>query len=415
MLLLPILETSGLFPEDSIVKYIVLIMDGAAGRPLAVRGDKTCLELAATPHLDILTRNGTLGRARTVPPGMEPSSLAACMSIIGYDPAAYNPGRAAIEASSLGIDVKEEEAVFRGNLVNIENGIMRDYSAGHITSAETAALAETLQAELGDSRVSFHPGTGYRTICKLTGRPEVLAAVCTPPHDIPDKPVAEYLPKGEGSELLRDLMERSSSVLRDHPVNRARVTDGQLPATMLWLFWGSRCLPVFPAFRQVYGLSAALTSGVDLLQGMAGLVGIDVLSIPGVTDGGDNDYAAQAEGGLSSLEDHDLTVIHIEAPDEAGHVGSIDNKIEAIEAIDREVIGRIRTWEKDKLRVLVMPDHPTPISLRTHTDDPVPFLLWGEGFAANGANDFSEAEAAKTDLFLENGYNIMGRLTGPNQ
>lgn len=394
------------------MKYIVLIMDGAAGWPLPEHGGKTCLELADTPNLDAMTREGTLGLVRTVPPGMEPSSLAACLSILGYDPAAYNPGRAAIEARSLGVEVEEDEAVFRGNLVTVQDGEMRDYSAGHISSEETAALVEALQESLGNDYIKFYPGTGYRSICKISGHPEVLAAACTPPHDIPDRSVEEYLPKGAGSELLNSLMTRSVEVLREHPVNLARVAGGKLPATMLWMFWGSRRLPDFPPFRQVYGPTAALTSGVDLLQGMAGLLAIDVLTIPGVTDGWDNDFYAQAEGGLGSLDDHDLVVIHVEAPDEAGHGGSVDGKRAAIGAIDREMLGLIRERGGRGLRVLVMPDHPTPVALRTHTADPVPFLLWGEGVPANGAAAFTEAEALKTGLFVENGYNIMGRLTG---
>ncbi len=392
------------------MKFIALIMDGAAGLPLPERGNKTCLELANTPHLDTLAHEGTVGLVRTVPPGLEPSSLAACLSILGYDPAVYNPGRAAIEARSLGINVAEGEFVFRGNLVTVSDGLMRDYSAGHISSGETAALIAALQAKLGDDRVSFHPGTGYRSICKIAGHEETLRATCTPPHDIPDKTTEEFLPHGPGSELLRDLMARSVEVFREHPVNEARIAKGQPPATTLWLFWGSRHLPAMPSFQQLYGLNAALTSGVDLLQGIAQIVGIDVLEIAGVTDDTDNDYAAQAEGALAALDGHDLVVIHIESPDEAAHGGLIDDKIAAIERIDREVIARIHAWVGDKLRVLIMPDHPTPIARRTHTADPVPFLLWGKGFPSNGAEGFSEAGVARTGLYIEDGYKIMGRL-----
>lgn len=392
------------------MKYIVLIMDGAAGLPLVERGGQTCLELADTPHLDSLAREGTVGRVRTVPPGLEPSSAAACMSVLGYDPKVYYRGRAGIEAKSMGIPTDNGDVVFRCNLVTVSDGIMRDYSAGHISSGETADLIDSLQAELGNDYVSFHPGTGYRSICRIKGHEETLQATCTPPHDIPDKAIEEFLPRGPGSELLRDLMSRSVDVLQGHPVNKARLAKGQPPATMLWLFWGSGKAPEMPDFQQIYGLKAAMTSGVDLLTGLARMVGMEILDIPGVTDGLDNDYVAQAAGALSALDGHDLVVIHIEAPDEAAHGGLIDDKIAAIERIDREVVARIRAWSADKLRALIMPDHPTPIAHRTHTGDPVPFLLWGEGIPVNGATGFSEAEAVKTGLYIEDGYKIMGRL-----
>ena len=205
-------------------------------------------------------------------------------------------------------------------------------------------------------------------------------------------------------------MKRSEAVLQDHPVNIGRRWRGDIPATTIWLFWGSRKAPDMPAFKQVYGLDAAMTSGVDLLRGLARMAGMDILDIPGVTDGPDNDYAAQAAGALKALSQHDLVVIHIEAPDEAAHAGSIDDKIEAIQRIDKEVVSRLRSWRPNKLRLLVMPDHPTPIKVRTHTDDPVPFMLWGPGVTANGARRFTETEAKSTGFFIEEGYNIMSRL-----
>jgi len=288
---------------------------------------------------------------------------------------------------------------------------MWDYSAGHIPSEESRALVSALNESLGSDKIYFYPGVSYRHILKIKGGEESLGAVCTPPHDIPGKPVAEFLPRGTGSELLRDLMRRSEAVLRDHPVNLRRVARGEIPATTIWLFWGSGLVPEMPPFRQVYGLSAAITSGVDLLRGLGKMAGMDILEIAGVSDGLDNDSAAQMAGALSALGDHDLVVVHIEAPDEAAHGGLVTEKVAAIEKIDREALGALRAYS-GYLRVLIMPDHPTPIAIRTHSPEPVPFLLWGEGFKTNGAKRLTEREAEKTGLLLDPGYTIMSRLVG---
>ncbi|MGD0795387.1 MAG: cofactor-independent phosphoglycerate mutase [Dehalococcoidales bacterium] len=394
------------------MKYYVLIIDGAAGLPMPERGGKTSLEMAVTLNLDTMAREGSLGLARTVPIGMEPGSAVACMSVMGYDPAVYYQGRASIEAGSLGIGIGEGEAVFRCNLVTVIDGKMRDYSAGHIGSEEAKAIIVTLNEKLGSGLIKFYPGVSYRHILKLKGHEDSLKANCTPPHDIPGKPIGEYLPRGAGSEILRDLMARSEAVLKDHPVNISRKARGELPATNIWLFWGSGQVPPMPAFKKVYGIKAAMTSGVDLLKGLAKMSGMTILDIKGVTDGPDSDNIAQAEGALAALKKHDLVVVHIEAPDEAGHTGDIKGKVSAIEKIDAEVVSRLRKWRGDDLRVLVMPDHPTPISVRTHTPEPVPFLLWGKGIKANGAGRFTEAEAAKTGIFIEDGYKIMAKLVG---
>jgi 2,3-bisphosphoglycerate-independent phosphoglycerate mutase len=289
---------------------------------------------------------------------------------------------------------------------------MWSYSAGHISTDEAKRLIEALNESLGSDKLRFYPGVGYRHLLKLKGHEDTLSAICTPPHDIPDKTIAEFLPHGPGSDCLRQLMVSSEAVLREHPVNIARRAQGDIPATMIWLFWGSGQVPDMPAFKQVYGLSAALTSGVDLLRGLGRMMGMDVLDIPGVTDGLDNDFPAQAVGALRALAEHDLVVIHIEAPDEASHAGSIDNKVEAIQRVDREVVSRLISFQPGELRLLVMPDHPTPIKARTHVAEPVPFMLWGPGFSGNGAQRFTEAEAKRTGFFIEEGYNIMGRLIG---
>lgn len=392
------------------MKYCVLIIDGAAGWPLAERGGKTCLELARTPNLDAMAKESVMGLARTIPEGMEPSSASACMSILGYDPKVYYQGRSAIEAASMGIPVEDGEIAFRCNLIAMRDGKMWSYSSGHISSNEAQELTTALNESLGSDEAHFYPGVSYRQICKIKGHEDTLSATCTPPHDIPDKPINEFLPYGPGSDLLRKLMARSEIVLLNHPVNIARRSRGDIPATMIWLFWGSSKTPAMPAFKQLYGLDSALSSGVDLLRGLALMVKLEVLDITGVTDNLDNDYAAQATGSLEALKAHDMVIIHVEAPDEAAHAASISDKIEAIHKVDVEIIGQLRSWSEDSLRVLIMPDHATPIKVQTHVADPVPFMLWGTGFMSNGAKRFTEVEAKNTGIFIEEGYDIMHKL-----
>jgi 2,3-bisphosphoglycerate-independent phosphoglycerate mutase len=392
------------------MKYCVLILDGASGWPLAAYDGRTCLELAHTPNMDAMAKAGIVGLVCNVPPKMEPSSACACMSVLGYDPKVHYRGRSPIEANGMGVPINEGEAVFRCNLVAVREGRMWSYSCGRISTGEGQALIASLNEKLGSDEVHFYPGVSYRHICKIKGREDALLASCTPPHDIPDKAIDDFLPKGPGSDLLRDLMARSELVLRDHPVNIERRARGDIPATMVWLFWGSGKIPDMPAFKDVYGLDAAMTSGVDIMRGLARMTGMQVLDIPGVTADLDNDYVAQTIGALEALEKYDMVVIHVEATDEAAHAGSVKDKIEAIQMVDKESVSRLRSWDRDALRVLVLPDHPTPIETQTHATDPVPFILWGPGFTANGAERFTEAEAKGTGIFVKEGYNIMGRL-----
>ncbi|MDP2920665.1 MAG: cofactor-independent phosphoglycerate mutase [Dehalococcoidia bacterium] len=394
------------------MKYCVLIMDGAAGLPLPEHGGKTSLELACTPNLDAMAKQGQVGMVKTVPSNLEPDSAVACMSLFGYDPEKYYRGRAPIEAMSLGIPFSPGEVLFRCNLVTIEDNIMVSHSAGSITTGEAHQLVEALNRALGNDNIKIFPGTGYRSILKMKNARGTARAVCTPPHDIPGKPVLDYLPRGEGSELLLDLMTRSQAVLKDHPVNQTRAARGDLPATSIWLFWGSGHTPHTPSFRDTYKLRAAVTSGVNLLNGLGKMTGMDLLETPGVTDGLDNDYDAQAKAALDALKNYDIVIVHIETPDEAGHIGSVKEKVEAIEKIDAAVVGRLLKWGDEALRVLVSPDHPTPIPLRTHTSDPVPFLLWGKGIKPNGAQRLTESEAKKTLVLINPGYRIMRRLIG---
>jgi 2,3-bisphosphoglycerate-independent phosphoglycerate mutase len=394
------------------MKYGVIIMDGAAGWPLKERGGKTCLELARKPNLDLLAGKGMVGLVRTVPEGMEPSSAIACMSVLGYDPKVYYRGRSGIEAKSLGIPLGKGDVTFRCNLVTVREGRMASYSCGDIKDGDSHQLIRHVQEKLGSERFCFYPGVGYRHILVIKNGQETLQAECTPPHDIPEKPIKDYLPRGAGNGILNDLMECSQDVLRSHPVNREREERGELPATMIWLFWPSGDIPELLPFKNRFGLKAAMTSGVDLLNGLAKMAGLTVLNIKGVTAGLDNDYVAQAKGALRALQNHDLVVVHIESPDESGHAGSIGDKISSIEAIDHEVIGRFKAFAKKEWRLLIMPDHPTPIAIRTHCPDPVPFITWGDGIKPNGALSYSEAEGKRSGLLLEAGHTIMDRFTG---
>ena len=395
------------------MKYCVIIVDGASGWPLATHGGRTCLELARTPNMDAMAAEGIVGLVRTVPPGMEPSSAVACMSVLGYDPREYYRGRSAIEARGMGIPVDPGDVVFRCNLVAVRDGHMWSYSCGAISTEEARPLIATLNEELGDGRVDFYPGVSYRHICKIRDAATTMLANCTPPHDIHAKAIDEFLPRGSGSELLRELMARSEALLRDHPVNVQRRARGDIPATMIWLFWGSGRLSDMPCFADVHGLEGAMTSAVDVMRGLAGMTGMRTLDIPGVTGDLDNDYGAQAEGALQALQTCDMVVIHVEATDEAAHAGLTREKIEAIQRVDAEIAGRLRSWNKDDLRVLILPDHSTPVEVQTHVPDPVPFMLWGTGVTQPGrgkAQRFTETEARVTGIFIDEGHTIMNRL-----
>ncbi|GAB4280272.1 MAG: cofactor-independent phosphoglycerate mutase [Coriobacteriia bacterium] len=352
-----------------------------------------------------------MGIAVTVPEGTEPSSSAACMSILGYDPVRDYIGRGAIEAAAMGIELAEGDVALRLNLVTIEDGRMASYSAGHITSEESHALISELQDALESDAGRLYPGVNYRHILVVRGAAELAEASFTPPHDISGQPVEGKTPAGPGTKVLLRLMEEARPVLARSPVNADRAARGLPQATDVWPFWPGLRPEGLESFERKRGLRAAMTSGVDLLGGLAELTGMTRLAIPGVTDGPDNDYDAQAEGALAALDEHDLVVIHIESPDEAGHAGDAAAKIAAIEAIDDRVVRRVIERAKaEPLRVLAMPDHPTPIQLKTHVGEPVPFVLWGEGVDALPGASFCERDAAATGLTVDPGRGVMDLL-----
>ncbi|MDA3936300.1 MAG: cofactor-independent phosphoglycerate mutase [Actinomycetota bacterium] len=396
------------------MKYCVIILDGAAGWPLPELGGRTTLQAASTPNLDAMAREGMSGLAQTVPEGEEPSSAAACTSILGYDPVADRIGRGAIEAASIGIELAPDEVALRLNLVTLQNDIMASYAGGHISTQEAHGIVADLAASLDDDVFRLYPGVAYRHILVVKGHPELMGDTSyTPPHDISDKSFQDYLPRGAGAALLIDYMTRARPILANSGINACRVAEGFPPVTDVWPFWPGVAPKGMAGFIDSRGVRPALTSGVDLLNGLAVLAGIDRLDIPGVSDGPDNDYAAQAEGGLAALADHDLVVIHVESPDEAGHSGDVAEKLAAIESIDREVVARALSFNGE-LRILAMPDHPTPIALKTHVGEAVPFVLYGPGVIGNGADGYDESSAGGTGVFVDPGRGVMDLLLDSN-
>jgi 2,3-bisphosphoglycerate-independent phosphoglycerate mutase len=393
------------------MKYVIVILDGAAGWPLDELGGKTTLQAAQTPNLDSLARDGQVGLAHTVPSGAEPSSSAACMSILGYDPVADYVGRGAIEAASMGIELAPSEVALRMNLVCLEGGDMRSYSSGGISTGESTAIVREIAPLVDDGTFKLYPGVAYRHILVVSGHPELLDVSYTPPHDISDRPVASYLPSGPGSELLRELMDRVRPALANSEVNQRRRELSGFAATDIWPFWPGEAPRGLTPFAEKWGVSAAMSSGVDLLNGLAVLTGIDRIDIVGVTSGSDNDYAAQADGALHALDDHDLVVIHVESPDEEGHEGDARGKLAAIEAIDSLVMSTVRARAVvGDVRILAMPDHPTPVETKTHVGEPVPFVLWGPGIEHNGSARYDEISAESTSAVLDPGRLVMREL-----
>jgi 2,3-bisphosphoglycerate-independent phosphoglycerate mutase len=391
------------------MKYLVIILDGASGWPLDELDGRTTLAAASTPNLDALASAGMVGMAQTVPEGAEPSSAAACMSILGYDPVADFVGRGAIEAASMGIELGPGDVALRLNLVHVSDGLMTSYACGHIGTEEAAAIVGDLGESLADETFEFYPGVAYRHILVVHGHPQLMDAAFTPPHDITGASIDGRLPSGPTSELLLDLMARARPVLERSEANRARAARGDLEATDVWPFWpGLRPQGMVP-FEEARGLRAAITSGVDLLNGLAELTGIARLELDGITDGPDNDYVAQAEGALAALDDHDVVVVHVESPDEAGHAGDVAAKVTAIEAIDREVVARAMELAGD-VRILAMPDHPTPISIKTHVGEPVPFVLAGHRVDPDSATRYDEESARESRLLVDPGRGVMDLL-----
>ena len=379
------------------MKYVVIIGDGMADFPIDELGGKTPLQVANKPSMDMMARKGFMGNVVTVPPGYSPGSDVACMSIFGYDPAKYYTGRAPIEASGMGIVMDASDVAFRCNLVYLEprlpRVVMGSYSGGHITTEEAAELVRDLEGAMGSDQFRFHPGVSYRHLMMWrNGKAEMKT---TPPHDISDQEVIDHLPKGDGADTLIKLMSDSQLFLKDHPVNRKRQERDLLPANSIWL-WGQGKKPYFPSFVEKYSARGAVVAAVDLVKGFGALAGFETPRIEGATGYLDTNYGAKARAALALLERYDIVYVHIEAPDEASHAGSLKEKLRAIERIDAEVVKFLLENAGRDVRFLLTTDHATPISMKTHHACPVPFVIYGEGGQARGVSAYHENAGAKT-------------------
>ncbi len=401
------------------MKYVVLLGDGMSDEPIEELGGKTPLEHASTPNMDRLARDGQCGLAHTVPDGFHPGSDVANLSVFGYNPAECYSGRSPLEAASMGVDLGPDDVAFRLNLVTLTPNYgklyMEDFSAGHITTDEGAELIQCLQDELGGDSFNFYPGVSYRHLMVWKGGKDKLEVV--PPHDISDQTVDDYLPKGDGAEELIQLMTSAQMLFSQHPVNVKRESERKLPASSIWL-WGHGRAPQMQTMQQRFGLNGgAVISAVDLIKGIGIYAGLDVINVPGATGYIDTNYKGKAEAALEALETRDFVYLHVEAPDEAAHSGSLQDKLTAIESFDREVVGTVLDGLKAfaDYRVMVLPDHPTPVEKKTHTSDPVPYALYGSGgeFAPKKpVACYSENAAAGSGIVCNPGYKLMQTLTG---
>ncbi len=365
------------------MKYIILVGDGMTGRPIKKIGSRTCLQKARTPNMDEIATEGETGRLNTIPKGFQPGSDVANLSIFGYDPSKYFSGRAPIEAAYRGIKLTPGDTAFRCNLVNLKlprsgfggSALMKDYSAGHISTAEARKLINFLNNKLGGANISFYPGMSYRHL--MVWKRGLHAMKCTPPHDITGKRIMSYLPSGSGSSTLINIMKKSSELLMEHPVNKKRIERGLLPANSVW-FWGQGRKLSLPKFRAKYKLNGAVISAVDLIKGLGISAGFEEIPVKGATGYLDTNYAGKARAALKALKTVDIVYLHVEAPDEAGHNGDIRAKIRAIEDFDSKVVGTVMRGIKkfNKYSILLLPDHATPISVRSHTSDPIPFAIY---------------------------------------
>ena len=397
------------------MKYLVMLCDGMADEPNEALGNSTPMEKANKPCMDSLAAKAEVGIVKTVAEGLKPGSDVANLSVLGYEPAVYYSGRSPLEAASIGIDLKDTDVTLRCNLVTLsddedyENKTILDYCADDISSEEAKILIEYIQEKLGNDVFRFYPGVSYRH-CLVWRNGNPHPGVLTPPHDITGKVITDYIPKGEAVDELYELMKKSYDLLKDHPVNQARIARGKRPANSIWL-WGEGTKPLLDNFSEKFGIKGSMISAVDLLKGIAICAGMNSVDVEGATGYLDTNFDGKCKAAIEEFKKGaDLVYIHVEAPDECGHRGEIENKVKAIEMIDEHILAPVVEFLRgyDDFAVLVCPDHPTPLSIRTHTSTPVPYLIYDSKNEINsGVKVFCEKEARETGNYIEKGFTMM--------
>lgn len=401
------------------MKYAVVLCDGMADRPVPELNNMTPMQAANKPNMDYLASKGEVGLVKTVGAGLKPGSDVANLSVLGYDPAIYYSGRSPLEAASIGIDLKPDDVTLRCNLVtlsdepNYEDKTMVDYCAGDISTPEAEELIKYIDEKLGSDKFKFYAGVSYRH-CLVWAKGEPHPGVLTPPHDISDRKITDYIPKGDYIAELYDMMKKSYDLLMEHPVNKKRIAEGKRPANSIWL-WGEGTKPKLDSFKGKFGKSASMISAVDLLKGIGKCAEMNVCQVEGATAYIDTNFNGKVQAAIDELKKgQDFVYIHIEAPDECGHRAEIQNKKLAIEIIDEKILAPLLAYLKDcgdDYSIMILPDHPTPICLKTHTSDPVPFLIYRSNDEKNsGVSTFCEETAEKTGLYIEPGCTLMNRF-----
>ena len=401
------------------MKYVVVLCDGMADYPVPALGGKTPMMVAKKPHIDALAAKAEVGLVRTVAPGLKPGSDVANMSVLGFDPHRFYTGRSPLEAASIGIDMKDSDVSLRTNLVTLSDKgepfadkVIEDYCADDISTEEACQLIEAVQAAFGGGEYDFYTGVSYRHCLIWHGGTTELGNM-TPPHDITGKVIGPHLSTAETARPLLEMMEKSFDLLKDHPVNKARVAAGRRPANCIWL-WGEGKRPALRPFEALYGIKGGMVSAVDLLKGIANCAGMEVAEVPGATGYIDTDFEGKAKAALDLLTRNDLVYVHFEAPDECGHRNEPENKVKAIEMIDSRVLPILEEGleQYEDYKILLLPDHPTPIVTRTHASDPVPYLLYQKSAPKTGVDTINEETAKATGIYMENGPAMMPHFLG---
>lgn len=397
------------------MRYVIILGDGMADTPIPEINNQTPLEVANKPYMDKFAKIGVMGKIRTVYEGLKPGSDVANLCVMGFDPSANYSGRSPLEAASIGVELSDTDITYRANLVtlsdeeNYEDKTMVDYSAGEITTEEAREIIITVAEELGDEFYQFYPGVSYRHL--LLRKDMKKAGALTPPHDISGRKIGEYLPS---DEKILDLMKKSYDILKNHPVNKKRISEGKNPANSIWA-WGEGTKPQIKNYKNTYGITGTVISAVDLIKGIAILSGLKTVDVPGATGNVHTNFEGKAQAAIDALKNGDeYLYVHIEAADESGHQGSLSDKIKSIELIDEKIIRPIYEYlkeSKEEFRMLVLPDHPTPVGIKTHTSDPVPFVLVKDTDCEE-KNDliYSEANAEKSGIYLDRGHELMSRI-----